>query len=601
MDDAEPSDRDSWPLRAVILLGLGGLFGLAIHLLTRGPAFGQWTENPAKFGIAAALAAGGIVFGFSLERLRRRWSILFGVVAGLVVGFVTYWNGQPDSWGAGEGWQLFSALIAVAIAVPLFQAARDAGRRNLDYRAVHAHAWTNIVLWFAAWAFVLVAYMLMHLLAELFQLIGITALRDLLQKSWFGWLLVGASLGAAVGLLRDRDRILGLLQRVVTAVLSVLAPILAVGLVIFVAALPFTGLDPLWQQTSATTPILLSCIIAAVVFVGAAIGSGPEEEAPLRIVRWAAAALAAVILPLGIVAAISTGKRIGQYGYTPDRLWAAVFVAIALAVGLAYLFALFRGRAGWQPLLRAFNLRLALGICLVALLLALPIVSFGAISTRDQLARLDSGRIAPDRFDWAALRFDFGPSGRRAVERLARTGNPAVREHAGAALKAKSAWDARKAIEAYAEAPREVSVRPAAVPLPPALRDAVLGRPSRPGACTGEGECLLFWRPGQTTAIVLMDHCAAPLIDRDGQTVPRVRCSIEPAILELASGRWRDAVGGDGIDSRALTEPAGVTPTEERMVLERQRAAIDRGEVEIREVRRRQLFIGDRPEGNSFE
>ena len=42
--------------------------------------------------------------------------------------------------------------LAVAIAAPLFQTARDEGRAHFPYKAVHGHAWTNVVIWFAAWA-----------------------------------------------------------------------------------------------------------------------------------------------------------------------------------------------------------------------------------------------------------------------------------------------------------------------------------------------------------------------------------------------------------------------------------------------------------------
>ncbi|HYW14736.1 MAG TPA: DUF4153 domain-containing protein, partial [Allosphingosinicella sp.] len=278
MTEAERIDHEAWPLRAAILLALGAALGLIVHLLTRGPIAWQWTENPFRLGAAAAIAAGGIVFGFSLERPRWIWSLMFAVAAGLVVGFVTYWNGQPESWGAGESWQLVSALLALVIAVPLFQASRDAGRWNLDYPAVHAHILTNIVLWFVAWGFVLVTVLLVLLLSELFQLIGIDLLKDLFDEPWAPWLLVGGALGAAIGLLRDRDRIVGTLQRVATAILSFLAPILAAGLVLFVLALPFTGLEPLWEQTRATTPILLVCILGAVVLINAVIGSGSADD-----------------------------------------------------------------------------------------------------------------------------------------------------------------------------------------------------------------------------------------------------------------------------------------------------------------------------------
>lgn len=597
MSEAEPIDHEPWPLRAAILLVLGAALALAVHFLTRGPEIWQWTENPLRLGAAAALAAGGIVFAFSLERPRWLWSVLFAAGAGLVVGFVTYWNGQPESWGAGEGWQLTSALLALVIAVPLFQASRDSGRWNLDYRTVHAHILTNIVLWLVAWGFVLITFLLILLLSELFQLIGIDLLHDLIDEEWFPWLLIGGALGAAIGLLRDRDRIVGTLQRVATAILSFLAPILATGLVLFVLALPFTGLEPLWEQTRATTPILLVCILGAVVLINAVIGSGAQDdEARPRIVRWAAAALAAIALPLAIVAAVSTGKRIAQHGFTPDRLWAAVFIAITVAGAAAYLFALVRGRAGWPDLLRTLNLRIAVGICLVALFLALPIVSFGAISTRDQLARLESGKIAPDKLDWAALRYDFGPSGRRALERLVRSSNATIRDHSRAVLAAKSRWEVRNDIEDYVEAPREIQIFPAGTIIPAELREALLGRPGNPGICRGRGECRLFMKPGERLAIVVRDRCPGSGATAEGRR--EASCDLVSAVVEPTAQGWRDVtdlpapiVAGNPRDVEA----------EHAASVKRQREAVRRGEVEIREVTRRQVFIGGEPHGSPLE
>lgn len=568
MREAEPVVHEPWPFRAAILLGLGAALALVLHLLTRGPEIWQWTENPLRLGAAAALAAGGIVFAFSLERRRWLWSLAFAAAAGLVVGFVTYWNGQPESWGAGEGWQLASALLALVIAVPLFQASRDAGRWNLDYRAVHAHILTNIVIWFVAWGFVLITFLLVLLLAELFQLIGIRLLHDLLNKPWFPWPLIGGALGAAVGLLRDRDRIVGTLQRAATAILSFLAPLLALGLVIFVAALPFTGLEPLWEQTRATTPILLVCILGAVVLINAVIGSGSaEDEMRPRPIRWAAAALSAVVLPLAIVAAVSTGKRIAQHGFTPDRLWAAVFIAITVAGAAAYLFALVRGRARWPDLLRTLNLRIAIGICLVALFLAVPIVSFGSLSTRDQVARLQSGRIAPDRFDWAALRFDFGPSGRRALERLAGDSDLVLRQRAREALRAATRWAIASPPEAPAARPGRAPVRirtEGGGVIPPTLSDLI----ARRSDCASAESCrLVFLSPGR--AVLLRPdcrHCSLFLFDAqpDGTWVQRLPT---PPVAT---------------NNAPLPDTA-------------------RGRVEVRKVERQQLFVDGRPVGDTFE
>jgi hypothetical protein len=165
-DTDEIIDHPAWPRRALLLALLGASFGKAIHWLTDS-AVGGMTDSPGRLGAAAFLACGGIVLAFSLERLRWRWSVAFALACGAVVGFVTWQNGGGD-WGSGEGWRLFSSLLAVAVAVPLFQTMRDSGRWQLSYPALHAHSWTNIVLWCAVWAFVLAVFLLAQLIAELF-------------------------------------------------------------------------------------------------------------------------------------------------------------------------------------------------------------------------------------------------------------------------------------------------------------------------------------------------------------------------------------------------------------------------------------------------
>jgi hypothetical protein len=562
MTEAEAIDHPPWPLRALLLAALGALFGLLFHELTRGAQAWAWTDNHWRIAAATWLAVGGIVFAFSLERLRWAWSAGFAAAGGLVVAFVAWWNGAPQDWGQGEGWQFFASLLAVAVAVPLFQAARDAGAPRFEERTTLASVWTNLILGFAAAAFVGATLLLVLLLSELFNLIGLDQLKDLLDEGWFMWPLGCGALGAAVGLLRDRDKVLGTLQRVVRAVLSVLAPVLALGLLVFVLALPFTGLEPLWSQTKATTPILLVCILGAIVLANAVIGNAPEEESRSPMLRWPALALALVILPLALVAAVSTGKRIGQYGFTPDRLWAAVFVAVAAAAAIAYLFALVRGRRAWAAWLRIANVRLAAGICLLALFLALPIVSFGAISTGDQLARLQSGRVPPDRFDWAAMRFDFGPSGRKALERLAAGNSPVLRQRAREALDAHDRW----AIPGNVVAPaRAASMEPPKVRVDGGrtIPAPLLDRIAQSGQCRGDGCRLVFVAPAR--AVLFRTDC--------GGCLPHV-----------FDGR------PDGTWVQRLPEPQiAYAP-----------ARTDSGRVEVRTVERHQVFVDGKPAGPAF-
>jgi hypothetical protein len=475
-----------WALRPLILAAIGLAAGLCVHLI-----FGSGYRSHLSALEAAALTgvtlAAGLT-GFTLER--RLWwaSIVFSVSVALVGALVVVWNGSPDDWSAGEGWRMVSLLLAVAIAAPLFQAARDEGARRFPYPAVHDHAWTNVVLFAACWVFVGIVFALAWLLAMLFDLIKIDFLKELLEKDWFWRSLIGLAFGAALGLLREHDGVVRLLQRVVAMVLAVLAPVLAVGLVLFVLALPFTGLNTLWVATKSTTPILLFCVVGALILANAVIGNAPAEERRFPLLRYGAMALAAVMLPLAVLAGIAVSLRTGQYGFTPERLWAIVFVAIASLWGAAYLVALVRGRREWSARVRPLNLTLAFIVCGVALVLATPLVSFNAISTRDQVARLESGKVTPEQFDWAALAFDFGAPGRAALKKLQASANPVIRTQANEVAKARSRWDVRDTGE-QARNRAEVAANVRMLQPGTALPDGLRERMAQGRDCMAEQRC----------------------------------------------------------------------------------------------------------------
>lgn len=591
--DFQPA-RAGWRLRPPLLALLGALAALAVQQLLDLGQSGTFSYiEPAAWRIALATGIGTAAgaLGFGMERSRWQWAAVFAAVAGALAGLIFYWNG--GGWRAWSDWHTASLFLAIAIAVPLFQTARDEGAWRFPYAEVHGHAWTNVVLWVACWLFVGVVFALAWLLAALFDLIGLHFLRDLLRECWFIALLFGGGFGAALGLLRERDTVVRLLQRVVTAVLSVLAPVLGVGLLIFLVSLPFTGLNALWDATRSTTPILLSCVIGALILANAVIGNGEDEEATNPVLRFAAMALALAIFPLAVVAANATGLRISQYGLTPDRLWAVVFVALASAYGLVYLFAVVRGRSGWATLVRPGNLRLAFGVVAIALVLATPILSFNALSTADQIARLDSGKIAPDKFDWAALAFDFGDPGKAALKRLAGSKNPVVAARARDVAKKESRWDVDLIDREQSEADllvKRLRVVPTAIPVPLALRKALIAWE----ACgaNASDRCTLLYRAGATEAVAVRQSCIDQRTsDRAGQAVPppvQMSTDCAAARLYVESDGWKTA---DTRTARVLT-PA------ERTALAAGAAA---GRIEIRSVPARRVFIGGVPVGEPFE
>lgn len=604
MDSQDAAARDErWPLLPFLLAGLGLLAGVVANWII-GSGY-QPQISAFRLALLSFVSVSALIFGFVVIRTDLRRSVAFALGCGVVAALILYFNGATSDWGDTEGWRVFSLALAIGIAAPLFQAGREAGFRPISYPAAHDHAWTNAVLWCLSWAFVGVTLLLSFLLAALFQLIGIDFLNDLLAKQWFWRPLVGTAFGLGLALLREHSRIVSLLQNVAMLVLGVLAPVLAIGLGLFLLALPFTGLQPLWDATKSTTPILLGCALGALLLVNAVIGNGGGAEgggAPRnRVLRWAALVLALVIFPLVAIAAVATGLRIGQYGFTPERLWALTFVILASVVAVAYLVSIVRGRAGWAEKVRPANLNLAILTCGVALLLATPVLSFNVISTHDQVARLESGRMSPDEFDWRALAFDFGEPGRRALERLKKSPITAIRAKANEALVAKSRWDAPDGDKAMREAAldRTLRVLPAGTPLPPELREAAAGI----WQCSREA-CTLTFLPGGREAVLLIDSCfqptptptPTPVPDpKTGSTVVAipaqagVYCPVaNPERYVLVGNKWTNA----GKQPKPAVDPAARN---------RSAAGLKGGAVEIRTVERRQVFVGGEPVGDPFE
>ena len=442
----DTEDRD-WPMRPWIMAAIGAAGGLIVHLLTDTYSYSNpmpvWKQAATCFTVVATIS-----FLLTVELRRWTWSLAFAVGWGGVIALIGWFTAQYNHRGEIVEFPFLSGILAVLIAAPLFQTVRDEGAWRFPYARLHRHAWTDAVIGAASLVFTGITFLLAFLIGALFNVIGIDAIMDLVDEEWFGWMLAGFAFGAALGLLRERDALVATLQKLVMVVLSVLAPVLAAALAAFLMSLPFTGLKGLWESDIPATPMLLLSGAGAILLVNAVIGSGKEERNSSRWLQYAALTLVVCILPLAILAATSMGERISQYGWTPERMWGVVAVTIAIAYGLAAWWAVYKGRKDFDEPLRPLQTSLAIGLCGLALFLALPILDFGAISTRSQISRLEAGRVAANEFDWGALKYDFGPAGRAALRRYAESGSPEERGLASTTLRSDNRYEAERAVNA---------------------------------------------------------------------------------------------------------------------------------------------------------
>ena len=468
MDVAE-NEHSDWALRPWVLAGGLALAGLLVWLLSDGFD----AENvPWRMAVTAFVFFGGLAAAFTLERDGWKEPLLFALGAGLVMAGLAWRAVAAGDHYADPQYGFFAGVIALGLALPLFQADFHRTRFSTPYPRVHYHVWSDAIAAGGSLAFVGASWLLLLVLSELFHLLKIDLLRDLMNEGWFGWAYSGAAFGAALGTLQNQIRLFGLARDALLSVLSILAVPLAAGLVLFLLAMAISGPDVLWDATRSATPVLLLCAAGAWILANALLRDADAATSGNRLLRWANFALAAVILPLTVFAAISLGTRIDQHGLSPERIWGLIAIVVACIYGVAWLVALVRGwkPGDWRERLRRANLHLAALICLIAFVLALPILNFGAISARNQVARLESGEVSAEDFDYSALRWDFGDAGRRALARLERSDNAQVAELAALARRqTERTWPGYRGEFRTAE---EIEVR--VMPESPALRRMVV-------------------------------------------------------------------------------------------------------------------------------
>jgi hypothetical protein len=319
---------------------------------------------------------------------------------------------------------LWPSLGAILFIIHTLTVSGESDRKVIANYATHFDvSWKHGVQFVLAVSFVGVLWGLLFLGAELFQLIKIEYVWQLIRRPSFSIPVTMLAFGYAVHLTDVRANIVRGTRTIALVLLSWLLPLMTLLVAAFLAALLFTDLEVLWSTRRATT-ILLIAVAALVGLINAAYQDGGPETRATAVLRFASVLAAVLLLPIIALAAYALILRVGQYGWTPDRIIALASIAVAICYGIGYAVAAGRSGAtlsGLEPT----NLYTSFVIIGVLLALRTPIADPARLAVADQVGRLESGKVSPEQFDFRFLRFDAGRYGTAALERLAaRTEGP---------------------------------------------------------------------------------------------------------------------------------------------------------------------------------
>ena len=287
-------------------------------------------------------------------------------------------------------------------------------------------------------------WLLLFLGAALFDVIGLKFLGELISNDWFSIPVTTVVFATAVHLTDVRDGLIRGVRSVVLMLLSWLLLLMTVLVAGFLAALPFTGLQGLWETGSATA-LVLSAAATLIILINTAYQDGRADNLPPAILRGAVRVAAVLLTPLVMIAFWGLALRIGQHGLTPDRIIACACAIIgavyAGGYGLAAVGPFWRKGERWMRLLETTNVATAGLEIVVILALFSPIADPARLSVADQVARLERGAVKPDQFDYRFLRFESGKAGEAALERLIRSTDPVIARSARNVQEVRNRWD----------------------------------------------------------------------------------------------------------------------------------------------------------------
>lgn len=508
-----PMITDRWRLALVGAAG-GALLWAVLEALDRGLIGDRTAEvlgalvSTLVVGILAM--AGPIGQGPAL----RRALPLAGATAALV------WLGglRFDEGLDGSALSVLAALVVATLPLP-FLIAQTRGVWR-DYAALFLEAWSIVVRYAAAWAFAGLVWLVIFLSDQVLQIVGITWIADLMELRLVGLVVTGASLGLGMAVVHELAELLS--PYLILRLFRLLLPVLLGVMVVFLAALPFRGLEGLFSDLSPTL-VLLALVAAGVSLVAIAVDQSDAEAAESPLLVRATQGMALTLPLFAAIAAWGLWLRVEQHGWTPERLFVALVAGIGLAYGLTYAVAVLRG-PGWRGRIRAGNIRVALGVIGLAALWLTPLMNAEAIAARSQLARYDAGQTALAELDLVALG-RWGRPGAAVLAELA----------ARAEAPGQEALAARLAGTDGADEGPDAAALAAVIPVQPtgagAMRDILFAAAAPHERRDWAARCLPAAEGGQPGCVLVV---ADLLPDRPG----------EEAMLVLGAGTgYQDVMG----------------------------------------------------------
>lgn len=410
-------------LQKKVMLLVALVQGILLLALHQAIEFNYWPAQspPWLLGFYALTMSAPLMILLALEQNNGKrillWILPFSAV---LAGLAFYTGTQVVSVTEPELEQVLPVLIFSAIVASfkvLMYAQNYSHNQALSYHLLFRYSWRNFLSLGLSLLFTLCVWGVLTLWAQLFKVIGIHFFDDLFANKWFYYPILSLAFGLGVIIFRSQVQIIDTLTRIQQSLMKFLLVILVLVSLLFLAALPFTGLTLLWS-TGSGSALILTMQALILFFLNAVYQDEPESRPyPLFIHRFVY--LGVALLPIySVIVFYGLFLRIAQYGWTVDRAWGLVLWGLFALFSTGYLWGIVKRKDNWLHHLSWVNVRMGCVVLAVMLLVNSPLVDFRKISVSSQLARIEQAQPRLEDMDLAYFRNSLAQPGYLALQEL---------------------------------------------------------------------------------------------------------------------------------------------------------------------------------------
>ncbi len=251
---------------------------------------------------------------------------------------------------------LYSFVFTMTIATfkALMYSQQWASGEKVTYSALFIWSWRNFLTLSLALLFAGSFWLVLMLWGALFEAINIDFFSDLFEERWFYYPAIALANGFGIIIFRNLTRIIDTITRLQQALMKFLLAVLSLVSLLFLSALPFTGLDPLWESGGSS---LILWMQALMLFFVNAVYQHDSDTWPYPLWLHRFIYIGVAVLPIySLISCYGLSLRIDQYGWSLSRYWAFLIWFLLALFPLGYWWGIAKYRDRWTLQLGRTNL-----------------------------------------------------------------------------------------------------------------------------------------------------------------------------------------------------------------------------------------------------